>query len=249
MITPRIDFHSHILPAMDDGSSSVEQSLQMIARASEQGITHIALTPHFYAESDHPQHFLKKRADRFQKLCEKLPEGSPQLLCGAEVQYFEGLTTMEALADMRLGGTKCILIEMPFSEWSSRMIDDIIDINGRKDFLVILAHIERYIRWQNVNTLSALARAGVLFQSNANFFLHGFMSRKAFNLLENGWIHLLGSDAHNMSSRPPNLDAAYRAITKKCGEEALMRIHDKGIKLLAELAPKKAEISSAGSTV
>ena len=60
-----IDFHTHVLPAMDDGSRSVEESLQMLRMEAEQGIFHVVATPHFYPQYDNPEQFLRKRtADR-----------------------------------------------------------------------------------------------------------------------------------------------------------------------------------------
>jgi len=235
-----IDFHSHILPDMDDGSKSVMQSLQMIAESAAQGVSHIVLTPHFYADGDDPNHFIERRHRRLQQLKEQLPSLSPELLLGAEVQYFEGISDMESLSHMRIQGTQCILVEMPFTKWNSRMVDDIIDIQGRRDYTVVLAHIERYFKWQDPDILGKLISQGVLFQSNANFFLRGFASRKAFRMLENGWIHLLGSDAHNTLSRPPNLGQAYKAISAKCGEQALRRLVRCGEHLLKDVIMPKA---------
>ena len=57
-----IDFHSHILPGIDDGSASVEQSIAMLRMEAEQGIDHVVATPHFYPQYDTPEHFLRKRA-------------------------------------------------------------------------------------------------------------------------------------------------------------------------------------------
>lgn len=251
MTNAMIDFHSHMLPEMDDGSSSVEQSLEMIGTSAEQGVTHIVLTPHFYAGSDNPRHFLQKRDSRMKQLMERLPDGSPKLLLGAEVQYFEGMSTMDALLDMRIEGTRCLLVEMPFTKWSPRMLDDLVDINRRKDFKVILAHVDRYIRMQDMSVMSSLIREGILFQANADFFLRSFfiLSKKPFRMLENGWIHLLGSDAHNMTSRAPNLELAARAISQKCGDDALQKIHMLGKQLLSDTAPVKSNAAAVESTV
>lgn len=56
-----IDFHSHILPGVDDGSKNVEMSLEMLRASAAQGVTDICLTPHFYAERNTPEKFLEKR--------------------------------------------------------------------------------------------------------------------------------------------------------------------------------------------
>ena len=56
-----IDLHSHILPQMDDGSRSVDESLQMLAALAAQGVTDVAATPHFYASENSPERFLARR--------------------------------------------------------------------------------------------------------------------------------------------------------------------------------------------
>lgn len=63
-----IDFHTHILPGMDDGSRDVRESLQMLTLESEQGVQETLLTPHFYAHFDKISSFLERREHSFQKL-------------------------------------------------------------------------------------------------------------------------------------------------------------------------------------
>ena len=63
-----IDFHSHILPAMDDGSKNIEESLQMLRMLQEQGVERVIATPHFYADENPPDVFLRRRADAWEHL-------------------------------------------------------------------------------------------------------------------------------------------------------------------------------------
>ena len=67
-----IDFHSHILPCVDDGSKDVAMSLQMLRQQWQQGVGHVVLTPHFYPEHDSPEHFLSARAEAFRSLQEAM---------------------------------------------------------------------------------------------------------------------------------------------------------------------------------
>lgn len=228
----RIDFHSHILPNMDDGSTSLEMSLQMLQRMEEQGVCCVVATPHFYATKDNPSHFLNKRKARLAELQKGRNTRIPLVIAGAEVQYFEGITVMEELPYMRIEDTPGLLLEMPFCTWSDRMLEDILTIQDRADFRVILAHIERYIRYQKEGTIEMLVRHGVMIQSNASFFLERQTSRRAMQLLEQNCIHLLGSDCHNLTTRPPNVGAAYDLIGKKCGYKAVKSILSHGLALL-----------------
>ena len=67
-----LDFHTHILPALDDGSESINMSLKMLQESWKQGVDGLVLTPHFYADSDTPQHFLQRRAKAMLQLSQQL---------------------------------------------------------------------------------------------------------------------------------------------------------------------------------
>lgn len=229
----RVDFHTHILPGMDDGSTSVEMSMQMIQESIRQGVCGIVLTPHFYATRDYPGHFLKKRESRLQLLKQNCPYRIPLIIAGAEVQYFEGITAMRDLPKMRIEKSSGLLVEMPMGKWSNRIVSDILDLNSRREYQVVLAHVERYLPFGNLQLIRRLADSGVLMQVSSGAF-DGFLNlRKMLQLLDEGLVHLLGSDCHNLTSRPPNLADAYNIIEMKRGKEAVKRIVNNGIRLLA----------------
>ncbi len=233
-----IDFHTHILPEMDDGSSSVEESIKMLTSCAKQGIERIVLTPHFYANRDNPAHFLAKRARSLEKLSRAtVGMACPELIPAAEVEYFEGITAMQELTDMRIGNSRGLLIEMPFTPWTSRVVRDIIEINNQREFRVVLAHIERYMKFVKKETLYQLIEEGVRMQSNASFFEEGFLgTSKAIKAFDQGFIHLLGSDCHNMTTRKPNLKDACDLLVKKRGPEALAHIMARGSHILSDTA-------------
>ena len=233
-----IDFHTHILPKMDDGSSSSDESAAMLEACVKQGIKRVVLTPHFYANRDNPAHFLEKRRASFARLREIMQDKAcPELIPAAEVEYFEGITAMQELVDMRIGDSRGLLIEMPFTPWSPRVVHDIIEINNQREFRVILAHIERYMKFVKDETLIQLIEAGVRMQSNASFFTENlFGGSKAIKAFDRGLIHLLGSDCHNTDTRKPNLNTACDLIVKKRGPEALAHIMARGAHILADKA-------------
>ena len=109
-----IDFHSHILPSIDDGSKDVEMSLQMVALLQKQGVDTVCATSHFYATQRSPERFLQRRAEAYEALRAALPEDAPAIRLGAEVLYFPGISHMAALPQLCLEGTKLLLLEMPF---------------------------------------------------------------------------------------------------------------------------------------
>lgn len=207
-----IDFHSHVLPGMDDGSKSVEESLAMLEVSAGQGISYMAATSHFYPMENSPERFLARRAAAAERLRCAWKPGLPELLLGAEVYFFEGMSGVQELDALRLEGTELLMVEMPFSPWTERMVKELLAVHERRGITVMLAHIERYFRYQPKGIWDDLRDRGILMQSNAEFFLSWRTKRKACRMLAEGKIHLLGSDSHNMSARPPRLGEALSAV-------------------------------------
>ena len=109
-----VDFHTHILPGMDDGSKSLRQSLIMLRMEREMGIDTIVLTPHFYARENDPARFLERRERAWERLSGHLGPRCPRLLLGAEVLYFDNMDNAEHIASLCIGSTGVLLLEMPF---------------------------------------------------------------------------------------------------------------------------------------
>lgn len=203
-----IDVHSHVLPGIDDGSKSLEESLRMLAASAEQGITYMAATPHFYPSETSPEQFLDRRNRAAERVRSVWQPAFPRLLLGAEVYYCDGISQAEEIEALRIEGTSLLLLEMPFQTWSRRMTAEIRALHNRPGCTVVLAHIERYLRYQKRAVWDKLLDAGVLMQSNASFFLRWGTKHRAVHMLDAGRIHLLGSDCHNMAERPPRVGEA-----------------------------------------
>ena len=198
-----IDFHTHILPGIDDGSRSVKESLGLLREEAEQGVTVAALTPHYYAPENSPEQFMVRRQAAWEKLAPHLTGEHPRLLLGAEVLYFEGITAVEEILRLRLEGTPYLLLEMPFCDWSARMVDDVIELNSQPDTQVVLAHFERYRSFVPKDLWKTLQDHQIWLQSNVSFFCNWKTRGKALAMLKRGDIHFVGSDCHNLTSRPP----------------------------------------------
>ena len=210
-----IDFHSHVLPGIDDGSRSAEESLRMLAASAEQGIAYMAATPHFYPSETSPEQFLERRNRAAEHLRAVWRPELPRLLLGAEVYYCDGISQAEEVDALRIEGTSLLLLEMPFQTWSDRMAAEIRALQERPGCTVMLAHIERYLRLQKRPVWENLLEAGVLMQSNASFFLGWSTRHRAVQMLDAGRIHLLGSDCHNMAQRPPRVGEALAQIGER----------------------------------
>ena len=137
-----IDLHSHLLPAVDDGSRSVEQSIKVLAAMAEQGVTDVCLTPHLQAgkaEAGPPP----AHANAYEALRLQAPS-SPRLHRGAEVMLDRPLPRQVAMArNVTLGGTGYILVEFPrlvAFDLITTALTQVLD----QDLIPILAHPERY---------------------------------------------------------------------------------------------------------
>lgn len=221
------DFHSHILPGIDDGSKSVEESISILRKEAEQGIRHVVATPHFYARYDSPEKFLTRREEAANKLLSAM-ENDPQLpkiSVGAEVYYFQGISDCDILQQLTIDQKRYILIEMPQVPWTDRMYRELQDIQYKLDLIPIIAHVDRYMKpFKTFGIPERLEDLPVLVQANADFFLRPTTRRMALRLLNEGKIHLLGSDCHNLTTRAPNMDRALQIIQKRLGTEVLEQI-------------------------
>lgn len=212
-----LDFHTHILPGVDDGSRSVDESLQMLERMQKQGIETVVATPHFYANDESVDEFLARREAALQSLAGRNEE-SPDILLGAEVRYYEGISRMPDLKKLRIEGSRLLLLEMPFRPWTEYAVKEVIDIACQGRIIPVIAHVERYLFLQKKGVATRLLESGVLFQANSSFLMGWRQRRRAMGMIQKGQIHFIGSDCHNLTDRPPNAAEAFSLIEKRLGK-------------------------------
>ena len=221
-----IDLHTHILPGIDDGAKTAEISAQMLTEIARQQARPVVLTPHFYPYECLADDFLKKRAAAYARLRDVMQDRAP-ILVGCEIFLSPLLMKNQDLHRLCISGTDFALIELPFTERlddkTFRLLEDLRYNHGIKP---ILAHVERY-RYitQSRDMLETLCACGCMIQVNAESFLTSPLKRRfVFELLKSNKIDFLGSDCHNMTTRPPNLKQALDLIVRKKGSQALEKI-------------------------
>lgn len=224
-----LDFHSHILPNIDDGSQSTDESIAMLKMLKEQGVDTVALTSHYLAMDESPHIFIERRTHSYRKLVtaiEKSGENLPKLLLGAEVYYYPGICKMEELKLLTLENSNLLLLEMPMAPWGKFTVRELTELAESSDIQIVIAHIERSLKFQSKDTIIRLLECGIMFQVNASFFITMSTRRKALKMLRNGQIHFIGSDCHNIKYRPPKIGEAVTVIENKLGKELLSEITD-----------------------
>ena len=242
-----IDFHTHILPGIDDGSQDVDMTKAILLEEHKQGVGLIAATPHFYAHRMSVEGFLERRSKAMaqtQQICRSLEQEQggalPEIMTGAEVYYFSGVGKAQAIPRLCIGDSRCLLLELPFEQWGTDVLKDVSDLISRQKLCIILAHIERYIGFQKDRSVwDEIMELPVLAQINAGSFLrkNGILrpdkkKRFCMNFLGEPPGTLLGSDCHNMTDRPPNVESARKFIAGYFGDKALAYMDEVAEKIL-----------------
>ena len=223
-----IDWHSHILPGVDDGSRDIDQSLMMLDELIDQQVDTVLATPHFFAGEESVDEFLNRRHAAYDALCSRLGDRDVRVLCGAEVKYYAGISRMADLEKLAIGNTRLLLLEMSMEKWTDFTIQELTELAGTRGLKIVMAHVERYLGYIDVKTIRRLCENGLYMQVNAGFFERILSRNKACRLLNSGLIHFIGSDCHNLTSRPPRVSAAYELIRKRFGEEFLSQMVEYG---------------------
>ena len=224
------DFHTHILPGIDDGSKSISESLQMIASEYEQGIRRIVLTPHFYADRD-GRDYLPRREKRYRALKEALADSEYSdvtLNLGAEVCFFDGVGKADIVEHLCVDGSRLLLLEMPFSQWTESVLDEVKTLIFDRNFEVMIAHIERYDQHQRSRYIwDEVFSLPVIPQINAKSLIGGrFKTRKVYRYIKSDDRIVLSTDCHNMSTRRPNIAEGRAELERICGSDRLKRIDE-----------------------
>lgn len=225
-----IDLHTHILPGFDDGAKDTAMSLSMLRTEWEQGVDTVVLTPHFYRYREEPEHFLQRRKiafDRLDTAVSWLPADDPAALVtrlpGCEVAWVPNLYELDCLPQLCMANTRHMLLELPFTPWEKTLSRQLHDLMSRTGITPILAHLERYIKIQKPERMEEILSLGLPVQIGTDMLTGFFTRRQGLDALGD-WAHIIASDCHNLTSRPPNLGAAMELVRKKLGEDAIQAI-------------------------
>jgi len=230
-----IDFHTHLLPGMDDGSKSPQESVQMLQMLQQQGVISYVATPHFYPNRETPEHFLERRRRSSDALAAYMGGHLSQLRLGAEVSFFSSIGHSKDISALCIEGTRTILVEMPFTLWDDRTLQEVLLLRDDLGLSPVLAHVERYLDMQSSAMQFALFHCGLPLQISADVFLSRRTRRNALKLVEKERVHLLGSDCHGVDYRPPHMGAAAQVIVEHLGKDVLLSMENNARRLLTSV--------------
>ena len=226
-----IDLHSHLLPGIDDGASSMEEALSLARIAVADGVTHMVLTPHVHpgrfdnhAQSIQPvfEAFETALVDADIKLSVK-PAGEVRL--SAEVLGMCASNQLPFLGEW--DGKRVMLLELPHSHippGSDKLVKWLLD----RDILPMIAHPERNKGvMSDIAKLAPFLEMGCLFQLTAMSVTGEFGSQAkqvADEMLDKGWVTVMATDAHNCDRRPPILSKAVGVAAELIGDVEAKRL-------------------------
>lgn len=219
------DIHCHILPGVDDGSRSMDMSLDMLQIAYEEGTREIVLTPHYMIGRNRYE-AAEVLDNRFEDLKERAGELYPdmKLYLGNEILWEEGVIDLLKSGDIHtMNGTRYVLVEYNVRT-SFRQIMDSIQQLSEARYWPIIAHVERYqCLVKRIDRIEEMIRANTLLQMNISSVEGGFLNeskRWCRKLIKEGYITFFGTDAHNVDSRAPYTQEYIPWLRKHCGEDA-----------------------------
>jgi protein-tyrosine phosphatase len=203
-----IDLHCHILPGIDDGPSTISESLELARAAAATGVRTIVATSHvsWHYPNDSAT-ILRLTEELNDRLCEE--GASIDVRAGAEIAIgsVPELDERELLR-MRLGGGRWLLLEPPFSPAATGFAAVVADLQ-RHGHRIVLAHPERCPAFhRDPEALHTLVSMGVLTSITAGSLVGRFgaqVRRFAMSMFNQGWVHNVASDAHDRHGRPPGM--------------------------------------------
>lgn len=207
-----VDIHSHIIPAIDDGSKSMEMTLEMLRNAEKDGTKEIVATPHYlleYGEATIEE--VKVFVEEINSILNK-ERIDIKVYSGQEVYFNENIVENYMAGNIgTINDSRYMLIEFPMHKFDKNTFDILYELQVR-DIVPIIAHPERYKPFREQPSLiNDFINEGYLFQMNGGSIegKFGETTRKTAKLfLENNIYNFIGSDAHNIENRGTGLQKA-----------------------------------------
>lgn len=223
-----IDMHSHIIPSIDDGSKSVQETFNMIKEAKKSGFTDIIMTSHYLLDyyEPTPQEIIFWK-DKLQEIIEDQNIGVT-LHSGMEIYISNKLKELiNKNQVLTLSDSRYMLIELPLST-TINYLDHVLFILQSLAIKPIIAHPERYkCVQQDPDIVQEYIDKGALIQCNYGSILdlYGKNAKQAVKtLLKRNQVDFLGSDCHKENTIYPIIPQAVKKIKKIIGNEAFYKI-------------------------
>lgn len=241
-----VDIHTHLIPHWDDGAEDWDVSLEMLRQGEEDGISHVVCTPHILSKNDLIRE--QEVTTLFEELRTRAKKAGigTRLYLGSEL-YIQPDIDFEREITTLAGNGRYFLIEFPMNLIPDYVAQRFFDL-VMKDKIPIIAHPERNGQIiKNPEKAFDFVERGALLQLNAGSLLGVFGSLPrtvAVQLMDANLVHVIGSDAHDLNSRPFKLRQAYEVVREKWGAERAKKLFvDNPMKIIRgqEVEPHELE--------
>ena len=216
-----IDIHSHLIPGVDDGSQSIEESLSLLKQAERDGITELITTPHFMKNGE----FRIKVPELVQRLNElkQVYKGPIKLHLGNELYIHPDLPELLEKGEvLTLAESDYILVEFPFQNYRDEYDEILYELSLK--YRIIIAHPERYSYVQDdPNFCLRWLNEGYYLQANQNSLFKKETNKTLIPMIENGFVSFMASDAHN-EHRLCVLSEARKLLEEEFGERFAVQL-------------------------
>ena len=200
-----VDYHCHILPGVDDGVKTMEDSLEILKRYEKLGVSEVWLTPHVMEDMQNSTEKLKGRFEELKEAYSEVAETETRkpltLHLAAEYMLDDGFEEILKAKDILTLGTKDqVLVETSYYNPPMQMVDMLNNIKG-KGYYPVLAHPERYM-YMEKKDYKLLKDMGIRFQLNLGSLSNGYghaVTKKAKSMLKLNYYQYYGTDCHRMS--------------------------------------------------
>lgn len=217
------ELHCHILPGIDDGARSPQDSILLLKKEYEEDVRQIVLTSHYLPENQDLDDFIIHREKAYACMKEAMAmdariPGNFTFKLGAEVFFSPRLCELD-VRKLCIEETGIMLLEFPIT-YKPYNISEIFYFLQSKGITPLIAHIERYPYVMNdPDVLYDWIAAGCLAQVNAAAIIKGGKrAKQVLNFIKWNLVHTLGSDAHSIEHRPPNLAKSIQIVRKRLGD-------------------------------
>ena len=210
------DIHSHLIPGIDDGAQSIEESLTLLRALQKLGYTQVITTPHIMFDAyGNTKTSIREGLQILQDVAQKQ---NIHLKIDAAAEYYldEGLLPLIQKKDLLLIDQKYLLFETSYTHRPQQLEEIIFEILAA-GYIPLLAHPERYRYIEEISEFQTIKDLGVEFQVNINSFngYYGSSAKKnALALSQQGMINFLGSDTHNIK-QVENLSLVFKSKAYK----------------------------------
>ena len=221
------DIHGHYAFGIDDGAKTIEDTKKLLKYAKENGVSHIAMTPHI-KPGKMDDDFMSEYYKAMKETSQIAKDYGIQALVGSELLLND--LTYDYLKNKQfysLNNTKYLLVECDinkdFEDTKQFYLDLLyeIEISG---YTPVIAHVERYFKEIDLEIIKHWIHLGYVIQMNIQSLYDGSASEKknAITLLKHGYVHILASDSHSVNNfRKPSFNKGIKELSKYCSKEEI----------------------------